>query len=63
MRINLHSAKVRPCADQLRARRVPFIFITGYPPAYTLHECFGDLPCAAAVRRLQRAGADSAAAR
>jgi PAS domain S-box-containing protein len=43
--INLNGVKVYPLADQLRARRVPFIFITGYEPAYALHERFGDVPC------------------
>jgi two-component system, chemotaxis family, CheB/CheR fusion protein len=45
--INLNGTKVYPLADQLRARRVPFIFITGYEPASALHERFGDVPCLA----------------
>jgi CheY-like chemotaxis protein len=36
---------ISPRADQLRARRVPFIFITRNEPAYALHERCGDVPC------------------
>jgi hypothetical protein len=52
---------VYPLADQLRARRVPFIFITGYEPAYALHERFGDVPCLA--KPVQRLAVSSALAR
>jgi CheY-like chemotaxis protein len=58
--INLNGVKVYPLADQLRARRVPFIFITGYEPAYALHERFGDVPCLA--KPVQRFAVSSALA-
>jgi PAS domain S-box-containing protein len=58
--INLNGVKVYPLADQLRARRVPFIFITGYELAYALHERFGDVPCLA--KPIQRFAVSSALA-
>jgi PAS domain S-box-containing protein len=58
--INLNGVKVYPLADQLRARRVPFIFITGYEPAYAQHERFGDVPCLA--KPVQRSAVSSALA-
>jgi len=61
MRINLHSATGFPCADQLRARWAPFIFITGYEPAYALHERCSDVPCLA--KPVQRRAVSSAPAR
>jgi DNA-binding LytR/AlgR family response regulator len=42
--INLHGASVVPVAEHLRARGVPFVFLTGYGDADILPAHLRDLP-------------------
>ena len=41
--INLDGERVYPLAERLRARRVPFVFATGYDD-WVLPQAFGDVP-------------------
>jgi CheY-like chemotaxis protein len=41
--VNLHGERSFPVAEALRARRIPFLFMTGYSEA-SIPPCFRDVP-------------------